>query len=107
MKEIIFDLDGILVDSAPSILASLAQAFADCGHQPRLLLTASLIGPPLRTSLADIYDGVPDGTILDRLIAAFKRHYGNEGARNRSLRRGRTIAVHPHRFWPDPAHRHQ
>lgn len=81
MKEIIFDLDCILVDSAPSILDSLAQGFADCGHQPRLPLTASLIGPPLRTTLAGLYDGVPDGTTLERLTAAFKRHYDREGYR--------------------------
>lgn len=79
MKAIIFDLDGILVDSAPSILARLAQSLADFGHQPRVPLTASLIGPPLRTTLADLYDGVLDGTSLDHLTAAFKRYYDNEG----------------------------
>ena len=81
MKAIIFDLDGTLVDSAPSILASLAQAFADCGLQPRVPLTANLIGPPLRDTLANLYAGAPDNAALDRLTAAFKRHYDSQGYR--------------------------
>lgn len=81
MKAIIFDLDGTLVDSAPSILASLAQAFADCGLQPRVPLTASLIGPPLRATLVNLFDGAPDEATLDRLTTTFKRHYDSQGYR--------------------------
>lgn len=81
MKAIIFDLDGTLVDSAPSILASLAQAFADCGLVPKAPLTASLIGPPLRETLVGLCDGAPDEARLDRLTTAFKRHYDSRGYR--------------------------
>jgi phosphoglycolate phosphatase-like HAD superfamily hydrolase len=56
MKAIIFNFDGTLVDSAPSILASLDQAFADCGQRPLSPMTASLIDPPLRATLAGLYN---------------------------------------------------
>ena len=94
MKAIIFDLDGTLVDSAPSILASLAQAFADCDLRPRLPLTASLIGPPLRVTLAHLYDGAPDEATLDRLTAAFKRDYDSQGFRHTQAVSGVEAMLH-------------
>jgi phosphoglycolate phosphatase len=81
MKAIIFDLDGTLVDSAPSILASLESAFADCGLIPNEPLTPRLIGPPLRVTLARLAGDRDKGTTLDRLTAAFKHHYDSLGYR--------------------------
>ena len=81
MKAILFDLDGTLVDSAPSILASLGSAFADCGLQPKAPLTSTLIGPPLRETLARLCGEAGDGATLDRLTAAFKHHYDSAGYR--------------------------
>ena len=79
MMAIIFDLDGTLVDSAPGILASLEQAFANCGIRPNAPLTSTLIGPPLRETLARLCDRACDGATLDRLTAAFKGHYDSVG----------------------------
>jgi phosphoglycolate phosphatase len=81
MKALIFDLDGTLIDSAPSILASLESAFADCGIRPSAPLTPALIGPPLRETLARLAGDHHDGITLDRLTEAFKRHYDRHGYR--------------------------
>jgi phosphoglycolate phosphatase len=81
MNAILFDLDGTLVDSAPSILASLGSAFADCGLQPKAPLTSTLIGPPLRETLARLCGEADDSATLDRLTAAFKHHYDTAGYR--------------------------
>ena len=48
IKAVIFDLDGTLIDSAPSILAGLNMAIKKSGLLPVLPLTRSLVGPPLR-----------------------------------------------------------
>ncbi len=81
MKAIIFDLDGTLVDSAPSILASLGQAFADCGLELQVPLTPALIGPPLRATLARLCAGGGSEAQLDLLATAFMRHYDSRGYR--------------------------
>lgn len=81
MKAIIFDLDGTLVDSAPGILASLGQAFVACGLAPRAPLTAALIGPPLRETLAQLCGRGCDEALLDQLAATFKRYYDSQGYR--------------------------
>ncbi|MFM8518170.1 MAG: HAD family hydrolase, partial [Nevskiaceae bacterium] len=44
---ILFDFDGTLIDSAPSILASYAAALEQTGLKSVVPLTPSLIGPPL------------------------------------------------------------
>ncbi len=81
MKAIIFDLDGTLVDSAPGILASLGQAFAACGLEPRAPLTPALIGPPLRETLAKLCGTESNEALLDQVAATFKRHYDSQGYR--------------------------
>ena len=47
VRDIVFDLDGTLIDSAPSILASMQAAFDEAGIAPATPLTPALIGPPL------------------------------------------------------------
>lgn len=75
---LIFDLDGTLIDSAPSILAGLAHALAAAGHTAAVPLTAALIGPPLRATLATLAPGADDAA-LDRMVAHFKQYYDSEG----------------------------
>lgn len=75
---LIFDLDGTLIDSAPSILAGLAHALDAGGHAPAVPLTAALIGPPLRATLATLAPAA-DGATLDRMVAHFKQYYDSEG----------------------------
>ena len=50
-KNIIFDLDGTLIDSASSILAAFSYVFNLNHIQPIEPLSSSLIGPPLVTTL--------------------------------------------------------
>lgn len=75
---IIFDLDGTLIDSAPSILQCFEAALTVAGLQPVVPLTSALIGPPLRSTLTRLA-GLNDDTMLDRLTAGFKKFYDTEG----------------------------
>ncbi len=75
---IIFDLDGTLIDSAPSILSSLKYALNEVSVTPRHPLSKSLIGPPLTQIVSSVLgkeqqDGVP------LVIECFKRHYDTQG----------------------------
>ena len=78
VSHVIFDLDGTLIDSAPSILACMEQVIADAGLAPALPLQVSLIGPPLKTTLATI-TGLSDDDLLQALVEAFKERYDSEG----------------------------
>ncbi|MEY3200790.1 MAG: hypothetical protein RIR70_340 [Pseudomonadota bacterium] len=80
IRNIIFDLDGTLIDSAPSILESLEIALASEGLAPRQNVGAHLIGPPLRSTLARLAGPCPPEQ-LDRLCAAFMAHYDRAGYR--------------------------
>lgn len=78
--EIIFDLDGTLIDSAPGILVGFAGAFSACGLAPKHPLTADIIGPPLMETLAKVA-GTSDPAVLQPLAEAFKAHYDETGYR--------------------------
>jgi len=79
-KHIIFDLDGTLIDSAPSILSGFARVLDQHGIKPRCELTHSLIGPPLIETLRRI-SGIDDPEILQGLADNFKRYYDEVGYR--------------------------
>lgn len=78
LHAIIFDLDGTLIDSAPSILASFRLVLKEVGITPRAPLTPSLIGPPLRQTLTAI-SGIEPGPQLEEMAAAFARIYDSDG----------------------------
>lgn len=78
VKHIIFDLDGTLIDSAPSILSSLAMVLDEAGIASRAPLTSSLIGPPLQETLS-ILTGVHDPDLIHTYVESFKRHYDGGG----------------------------
>jgi phosphoglycolate phosphatase len=78
ITDVIFDLDGTLIDSAPSILGCFAATLAAQGIEPALLLTEALIGPPLRETLRKL-SGVEDGARLATMIEDFKQHYDVTG----------------------------
>lgn len=80
VRDIVFDLDGTLIDSASSILASMQAAFDEAGIAPSALLTPALIGPPLAQTLRAL---LPDGEerALPGLVEGFKRHYDAAGYR--------------------------
>jgi len=75
---ILFDLDGTLIDSAPAILASFREAFAQAGVVPVRTIDDSVIGPPLNETL-QLLSGSADPALIARLAEAFKASYDSEG----------------------------
>lgn len=86
-KHIIFDLDGTLIDSAPSILESFEQAFSALKLKPSVTVTADVIGPPLMPTLAKLA-GSEDKSLLDQLAVNFKAHYDSEGYKKATVYAG-------------------
>ena len=78
ITDVIFDLDGTLIDSAPSILACFASTLAAQGIEPAFPLTEALIGPPLRETLSKL-SCVRDETQLGTMIEDFKQRYDVTG----------------------------
>jgi phosphoglycolate phosphatase len=77
-KAVFFDLDGTLLDSLPGIIFSAQAAFTACGLPQREVDLRGLIGPPIRTILANMSRGVSEGE-LDALERAFRASYDSEG----------------------------
>ncbi|MGP1718354.1 MAG: HAD family hydrolase [Methylophilus sp.] len=77
-KHLIFDLDGTLIDSAPSILEGYDQAFKTTDTPLQMPLTSDVIGPPLIESLK-MLSGRDDDALLQALATAFKQHYDSTG----------------------------
>jgi phosphoglycolate phosphatase len=75
---VLFDLDGTLIDSAPSILQSLQGALERHGLRPVVELNRHLIGPPLSDTLR-LISGSEDASLLASLAQAFKASYDSEG----------------------------
>ena len=77
IKNVIFDLDGTLIDSAPSILEAFKQVLEQFSYAPIKTLNSGLIGPPLRETL-QVISGESDPERLTLLVDAFKQIYDNE-----------------------------
>jgi phosphoglycolate phosphatase len=77
IKYIIFDLDGTLIDSAPSILATFLMVLKKHNIPAKVPLESSLIGAPLDETLAKI-SGIRNESILQMLKEDFKVTYDNE-----------------------------
>lgn len=75
---LIFDLDGTLIDSAPSILAGFEGALKQHHLQPVLPLNEKLIGPPLKETLK-LLTGITDPHRIEALADSFKCYYDAEG----------------------------
>lgn len=78
MRYLMFDLDGTLIDSAPSILESFAAVLDAFGITPVVALESGIIGPPLAATLQHI-SGVGDTSRLSAMADAFKAHYDEAG----------------------------
>lgn len=74
-SSVIFDLDGTLVDSAPSILDALDYAFTVSGVQPAFALTKAIIGPPLGETIALLTSDRADAEQQARIRAIFIERY--------------------------------
>ncbi|NBU59665.1 MAG: HAD family hydrolase [Betaproteobacteria bacterium] len=90
---LIFDFDGTLIDSAPSILAGFAAVVERHGISPRVPLDSRLIGPPLLPTLQRI-SGVDDQTALQDMAATFKAWYDTEGYRLTAVYPGIDAVLH-------------
>lgn len=91
--DVIFDLDGTLVDSAPPILFCLGRSLESHGLSPSVALTNSIIGPPLKKTL-EIISGVSDEVVIGELADEFKRLYDTSGYRETELYPGVDALLH-------------
>lgn len=78
---VIFDLDGTLVDSAESILSCFESVISSAGYELKTQLDRHLIGPPLPQILGAL-TGEHNPDRLNVLVGQFKTRYDNEGYRN-------------------------
>ncbi len=78
ITNIIFDLDGTLIDSSSSILGCFRRVLELNNIEALCPLNSDLIGPPLIQTLSRI-TGVSDQNILSKLADDFKAHYDHEG----------------------------
>jgi phosphoglycolate phosphatase len=92
VKNVIFDLDGTLVDSVPGIQWSVETAMKVCGLGRVCPDLTPLIGPPVRAILAQAAE-TADATTLDRLEEAFRSAYDSDGWRLTRCQRGTREAL--------------
>ena len=83
-KNILFDLDGTLIDSAPGIVESFSFAFNKIYGVECYKDINSLIGPPINEVLYSV-NGETDSTAIKEFVNAFKLHYDNEGFKKSQL----------------------
>jgi phosphoglycolate phosphatase len=102
---ILFDFDGTLIDSATSVLAGLQYALTSASIEARCALDASIIGPPLRLTLAKLA-GSDEPALIDRLAAAFREHYDSDGYKHTEVYESipsmlQTLRILDHLGWRD------
>jgi phosphoglycolate phosphatase len=78
LKNVIFDLDGTLVNSLPGIEHSVDCALRKRRYPSRTCELRPLIGPPIRDILRTV-SGETDSSALDALEAVFRVTYDSEG----------------------------
>lgn len=78
IENIIFDLDGTLVDSSTDIITCLRKTYDLLEVRPKNRITTSLIGPPLKEMMRAISPDLDDDTI-NRLVSTFREIYDNCG----------------------------
>lgn len=76
-RSVIFDLDGTLIDSAPSILFCFSQVLKSNGFNVLCPISSSIIGPPLIPTLKKL-TGLNDNKKLEELAEEFKNYYDSE-----------------------------
>lgn len=76
-KNIIFDLDGTLTDSADGVINSVRYALQKLGIETGESELQSFIGPPLQSSFRDIY-GLSEAEVR-QAIACFREYYREKG----------------------------
>jgi phosphoglycolate phosphatase len=87
LRNVIFDLDGTLVDSLPGIEYAVDRALEIAGAPARTCELRPLIGPPIRNILSSV-SGETDPGALDALEAAFRATYDSQGWTKTTLQPG-------------------
>ena len=78
LKNIIFDMDGTLIDSSRGVLNSLMQVCLDNNIALNKKISKTVIGPPLKETLVQLTD-IKDEKRIEHLVDGFKRHYDSDG----------------------------
>ncbi|MDQ7073213.1 MAG: HAD hydrolase-like protein [Gammaproteobacteria bacterium] len=74
IKNVIFDFDGTLVDSAPCILTCYKLVLAERNITPNVAINERIIGPPLTETLT-LLTGVSKQGEIALMADRFKYHY--------------------------------
>ncbi len=77
-RNVLFDLDGTLVDSLPGIEFSVDSSLAKCGLPARVRELRPLVGPPIRVIFSQLLADA-DEQRLFRLEQAFRSSYDSAG----------------------------
>jgi phosphoglycolate phosphatase len=83
-KNILFDLDGTLIDSAPGIEASFYIAYLKVYKTACPKNITTFIGPPIDQVLIAV-NGETNLEIINCFVDAFKQHYDTEGYKKSKL----------------------
>lgn len=83
-KNIIFDFDGTLIDSAPGIEESFYIAYLEVYDKACPKIITTFIGPPIDQVLTAV-NGEANLDTIKRFVEAFKLHYDNKGYKKSKL----------------------
>ena len=83
-KNILFDLDGTLIDSAPGIEASFYFAYKKVYNTSCPQTITTFIGPPIDQVLTAV-NGETNLEIINQFVDSFKQHYDIEGYKKSKL----------------------
>jgi len=83
-KNILFDLDGTLIDSAQGIEESFYFAYLNVYNKECPKTITTFIGPPIDQVLTAV-NGEGNLDIIKHFVDSFKQHYDNEGYKKSKL----------------------
>jgi phosphoglycolate phosphatase len=87
IRNILFDLDGTLVDSAGDITEALMFAFATLDRNRTVTIRKEFIGPPLR-EIIHLVDPDLSEEMVAKVVTEFRQYYDNSRHGNTFLKEG-------------------